>query len=283
LFGWALQARAQIATAEPNRDEERKLGWSNAADFGFVRTSGNSSTSTLTFDDKLTRAWSNAELSFRGGALRTGTEDDPFAIGTPDDFQIIEDDSRELDVELYYLSGRYDRDITERWFWVAGAGWDRDSNAGIENRTVVYVGVGNTWRDDDHLRFKTDYAITFTRRIDEIEDPERDENLSEVRLSWEYMHQFVENTRFDSDFIFFVYGSDASDNRFNTINAVTTNVTSVLALRFSLQLLYQNFPTLEEIDLFDLDPSNGGIQIGSAVVPRKKLDTVVKFSLVLIL
>ena len=100
---------------------------------------------------------------------------------------------------------------------MAGAGWDRDSNAGIENRTVVYAGVDNPWRDDDHLRFKTDYAITYTRRIDEIEDPERDANLSEVRLSWEYMHQFVENTRFDSDFIFFVYGSDASDNRFNTI------------------------------------------------------------------
>ncbi len=166
---------------------------------------------------------------------------------------------------------------------MAGAGWDRDSNAGIENRTVVYAGVDNPWRDDDHLRFKTDYTITYTRRIDEIEDPERDANLSEVRLSWEYMHQFVENTRFDSDFIFFVYGSDASDNRFNTINAVATNVTSVLALRFSLQLLYQNSPTLEEIDLFDLDPSNGGIQIGSAVVPRKKLDTVVKFSLVLTL
>ncbi len=93
----------------------------------------------------------------------------------------------------------------------------------------------------------------------------------------------MENTRFDSDFIFFVYGSDASDNRFNTINAVTTNVTSVLALRFSLQLLYQNFPTLEEIDLFDLDPGHGGIGIGTAVVPRKKLDTVVKFSLVLTL
>ena len=77
--------------------------------------------------------------------------------------------------------------------------------------------------------------------------------------------------------------SDAGDYRFNTINAVTTNLTSVLALRFSLQFLYQNFPSLEEIDLFDLNPSIGGIQIGSAVVCRKKLDTIVKFSLVVTL
>ena len=275
-LAWALQARAQFSTDEPNRDEERKLGWSNVADFGFVLTSGNSSTSTLTFDDKLTRAWKNAELSFRGGALRTNTVDDSFAVGTPDDFRIIEDDSRELDTERYFVEGRYDRDITERFFWVVGAGWDRDTDAGIENRNVVFAGVGNTWRNDDHLRFKTDYALTFTRQIDEIVNPERDENFSEVRLSWDYMHQFAKETRFDSNFIFFVNVSDANDYHFNTINAVTTNMTS-------LQFLYQNFPTLEAIDLFNLDPGQGGVGIGTAVVPRKKLDTVVKFALVLTL
>ncbi len=279
----ALPALAQDAPVEPNRAEDRKLGWSNVADMGFVLTSGNAATSALTVDDKLVRVWEDAELSFRFGALRTKTVDDRFAIGTAEDFRVIEDDSRELDNERYYAAGRYDRDITERFFWVAGAGWDRDLDAGIDNRSIVYGGLGNKWRDDDHMRFKTDYAVTFTHRIDEIADPERDVNFSEARLSWDYMHKLAANAQFDSDFVFFVNVSDGSDYRFNNIDAITSNLNSVMALRFSAQFLYQNLPALEEIDLFDLDPSDGGFPVGTAVVRKRTLDTILKFSLVITL
>ena len=271
---------SQDPSISRNRDEERELGWSNVADLAFVVTSGNSSTSTLSVDDRLVRVWENAELSFRGGALRTKTPDDRFAIGTPEDFRIVEDAMSELDNERYYLSGRYDRDITARLFWVVGAGWDRDKNAGIENRSLVFGGVGHTWRQSEHVAFKTDYTLTYTRRSDFIEDPERDKNFSEVRLSWDYMHKLRSETQFDSDFEFFVNTSDASDYRFNTPNTLTTNLSSILALRFGAQFLYQNFPALEEIALFDVDPAAGGASIGTAVVRKKKLDTVLRFSLV---
>ncbi|HXV61445.1 MAG TPA: DUF481 domain-containing protein, partial [Vicinamibacteria bacterium] len=97
---------SQDPSVSRNRDEERELGWSNVADLAFVVTSGNSSTSTLSVDDRLVRTWENAELSFRGGALRTQTPDDRFAVGTPDDFEIVDDTMRELDNERYYLFGR---------------------------------------------------------------------------------------------------------------------------------------------------------------------------------
>jgi putative salt-induced outer membrane protein YdiY len=274
----AVSARAQDTPVEPNRQEERTLGWSNIADVGFVLTAGNTSTSSLTVDDKLIRAWENAELSFRFGVLRAKTVDDRFAVGTPEDFRVAEDTSREIDNERYYVSGRYDRDITERFFWVAGAGWDRDLDAGISNRSILYGGVGNKWRDDDHMRFKTDYTLTFTHRIDEIPDPERDTNYSEARFSSDYMHKLAANAQFDSDFVFFVNVGDGSDYRFNTIESVTSSLNSLMALRFSAQFLYQNFPAFEEIDLYDVDP--GGRVVGTAVVRKKKLDAILKFSLV---
>lgn len=275
----AVPALAQDTPVEPNREEERKLGWSNVADVGFVLTSGNTATSSLTVDDKLVRAWKDSELAFRFGVLRAKTVDDRFAVGTVEDFRVAEDTSREIDNERYYASGRYDRDITERFFWVAGAGWDRDLDAGIENRSIVYGGLGNKWRNGDHLRFRTDYTVTYTHRIDEIPDPERDVNFSEARLSWDYMHKLAANSQLDSDFVFFVNLGDGSDYRFNTIESVTSNLNSLMALRFSAQFLYQHIPALEEIDLYDVDP--GGRVVGTAVVRKKTLDSILKFSLVI--
>ena len=56
--------------------------------------------------------WEKARFSGRFGSLRTKTTDDRFAVGTPDDFDVIEDDARELDNERYYLSGQYRRAST---------------------------------------------------------------------------------------------------------------------------------------------------------------------------
>ena len=92
-----------------DEEQEKKLGWSNVADLGFVLTAGNSSTSTFSFDDKLTYAWARADFIFRAGALRVQTTDDPFAVGTPEDFEVIEDLARELDTERYDFNGNTKR------------------------------------------------------------------------------------------------------------------------------------------------------------------------------
>jgi putative salt-induced outer membrane protein YdiY len=210
--------------------------------------------------------------------LRTKTADDRFAVGSTDDFAVVEDTTRDLDAERYYVFSRYDRRINDRLFWVAGGGWERDLDAGIENRTSLFGGLGNIWLDRDNVRFRTDYALTFTAREDEIPDPERDDRYSEARFSLDFMQKFGKNAQFDSDFVFNVNVGQASDNRFNTINAVTSNLTGRLALRASLQLIYHNLPALEELDLLDRD---GGVEIGTVVVRKKKLDTVVKISLVI--
>jgi putative salt-induced outer membrane protein YdiY len=268
-----------LSPAIAQDEEEKKLGWSNVTNLSFVVTSGNSATSTLALDEKLTYAWSNADFNFRAGALRIQTTDDPFAVGTADDFNVVEDSMRELDTERYYLNGNYQRDISERFFWTGGAGWDRDTNAGIENRTVLFAGVGNTWKNTEQTRFKTDYTVTFTRRVDEIPDPERDEKFSELRLSWDLRQQLSSHSSVDSAFIFFARVSDFSDNRFVTVNGITTKLNEIIALRFSVDLRYQHIPAFEEIDL----ETPEGLPIGEVVVRKKKLDTIVKFSFVVTL
>ncbi len=260
-------------------EKEPELGWTNVADVSVVVTAGNASTSTFAVDDKLNREWKSSELGFRFGALRTQTTDDPFAVGTAEDFEVIEDATRELDNERYYVSGQFQRDISPRFFWMTGGGWDKDSNAGIENRVVLFGGVGNTWIDKEQTTFKTDYAITSTRRIDAIPDPERKERSSEARLASSFQHNLDTSHRIDSDFVVFLNVANPSDYRFDTINTFTSSLSSIFALRFSIQFLYQNLPALEKISLQDFD----GLTIGKVIVRKKKLDTVLKFSFVVTL
>ena len=77
-------------------------------------------------------------------------------------FVVNEVDSTSTSAESYYFEGRYDRDITDRFFWFAGAGWDQNRPAGIDQRYTAFSGVGNTWRDDDDVEFRTDYGLSYT-------------------------------------------------------------------------------------------------------------------------
>ena len=266
-------------SALAQEEKEQELGWTNVADVSIVLTAGNVSTSTLAVDDKLNRKWKSSELGFRFGVLGTRRTDDPFAVGTAEDFEVIEDSTRELDNERYYVSGQFQRNISPRFFWMTGGGWDKDSNAGIQSRSVLFGGVGNTWVDKEQTTFKTDYAITFTRRIDAIPDPKRKERSSEARLASSYRHTLDTSHRIDSDFVVFLNVANPSDYRFDTINSFTSSLSSVFALRFSIQFLYQNLPALEKINLKDFD----GRTTGKVIVRKKKLDTVLKFSFVVTL
>ena len=266
-------------------EEEKKLSWSNVADLGLVVTGGNSSTSTFTFNDKLTRTWENATLLFDVGGLRTNTTDDRFAVVTgTDEFTVVEDLERDLDTERYHVQASYRRDVNEKIYWIAGARWMRDLNAGIEDMATVFGGLGNTWwnREDSHLL--TDYSLTYTNRQEEI--PTLDDQFAALRIAADSMKQFGSNKnhQFDSDFTCLPNLNDLEDYRFDWTNSLTSNLTSLFALRVSLDLLYRNIPSLKEIDLYLVPPTEpASVIIGSVPVHRKKLDTLFKVTLVVTL
>jgi putative salt-induced outer membrane protein YdiY len=280
VFAAVLLVTADGAMAQ-EEEKEKELGWSNVADLGLVVTSGNSPTSTFTFDDKLTYTWERAGLSFRVGGLRNQKADDTIAVGTENDFVVVRPE-RKLDNERYYFSGRYDRQINDRFYWVAGAGWQRDTDAGIDNRVDAFVGAGNHWKNTDNIIFTTDYTFGLTTRQDEIEDPSREDKYPSARLAYDLMTKISKNAQFDSDLVFVANLKTAEDWNLNNINAVTSNLTDLLALRASIQFIYYHLPALEEFDLFDNNPAEEGDaeQIGTVITRKKALDTVIKVTLV---
>jgi hypothetical protein len=302
------------AQDKPDKPKEPpKLGWSNSTDLSLVVTAGNSAAQTFGFSDELRHVWTDARFKFEVNVVRSDTSDDRFFQVAPGlEFPVggapanpattLVKPGPTLDVGTYLLRGSYERNITPRFFWNAGASWDRNDDSGILNRYIVYAGVGNAWVDTARRRFATSYGISYTDREEEEPDPEKDSRFAGVRLGWDYKEQFNKGTTFDNKFASNVSLADRSDYSIDTTSALTVSVVSHVSLKVSLQWLYENEPALESdldvialVELINPDGiagsgderfrtlSSGGskLVLGSADARKDKLDTIVRTALVI--
>lgn len=275
----ALAAGAPLRAQEPAPAKK----WFDTAEFSYVLTAGNSEMSTLGFKDKLWRKWTDSAFELNAGGIRTSTTTiERAAYGTVANHDYDENRRSDVTAESYYLNGRYDEKFTEDFFWFGGAGWDRNTFAGIQNRYAAFGGVGNIWYNEDNLKFRTDYALTFTKQDDVVPDSGVDSSFFGARFSWLYLWKFTQTATYGNDFIVDENLSETSDIRANMVNWLAVSINKALALKVSLQWLYDNQPSLVEVDLYEPDPATPGafVNNGNKVpVDAEKLDTVFQVSL----
>ena len=171
---------AAPAQAQEEADDEPDPGWTNETELSLALTGGNSAARTLGFSNALHFVGESSRLQVRVNGLRSRTAVDPFLLvapgvrfpltGAPDDppSTLVKPGS-EPEAEHYEVAGRYDTEISERFFWNAGGSWDRNREAGILSRYSAFGGLGNVWSDRDALRLATTYAVSFTNRREETE------------------------------------------------------------------------------------------------------------------
>jgi hypothetical protein len=102
-----------------------------------------------------------------------------------------------------------------------------------------------------------------------------------LRVTSKYEHKFGETTTYWNETILDENLDETSDYRVNMINSVAVTMSDRLALKVSLQWLYDNEPAFEDVPVFDMDPSiPGAVLLGQ--VPRQldELDTIFTTSLV---
>lgn len=248
LTAWAISvilagALPFAARAQDKPPDEKKIGWGDSAELAYVATSGNSNVNTLGFKNTLKRTWDNALLEIIAAGIRsesTTTTHIVSSAGPPVD--INEDSSSALTAENYMLSGKYSRDITKTFYWFGFGGWQRDRFAGIENRTTVAGGVGNIWKDTDRVKFRTDYSLTYTDEEDVVEPADFDGTFLGARFTSTYQQKFGKVTVYGNDFILDDDLSNTANWRGNMINWVSVTMSTHLALKVSLQWLYDNEP-----------------------------------------
>ncbi len=271
-LGGTVAAQAQDKAADDH--------WKDTAEFSYVVTAGNSETSTLGFKDRLGRKWDRSGFELNAGGVRAeATAKTRTAIGTSTNFSIDEESATALTAESYFLNGRYNRKISGHFFWFVGAGWDRNRFAGVQNRSVGVAGIGNTWIDGERTKFRTDYSTTYTDEKDVTENPNFRATFSGLRVSSSLLRKIGENATFTDDLILDENLAETSDYRANMTNSLAVAMSRRLALKVSLQWLYDHQPAFKEIDLLDAPPP-AGVKTGTVLAQLDDLDTIFTASLV---
>lgn len=257
-----LAAFAALIIVPATLAEQSAGAWKDTAEFSYVVTSGNSESSTLGFKNTLSREWDASKVTFKAGGIRVETTTvADFAVGTPTSFVVPE--NKATTAENYFLNGRYDRKLSERFFWYTGLGWDRNRFAGIDSRWIGEAGVGNIWRDDDVVKFKTNYAATFTDQSDVFPTQGISDTFAGIRAAWEYWHKFGENTEYVNTLVVDENLDETDDYRADMVNSLSVAMNKRLALKISLQILYDNVPAFDNYPLVDtagnpvIDPGTG--------------------------
>ena len=306
------QGAEGLAQAGGAGDDDEPPGWTNATELSLVRTQGNAATQTFGFKNTLRRNWSAARLRLRVDGVRARTAGDRILVvepglrflpgALPAEFETgVSRLGGAPDVEQYFVEGRAELTISDRFFWNAGASWDRNHDAGIRNRYVSFGGVGNVWADGSDLSFSTGYGFSYTGREETEPDPAKDDRFGGVRVDSDYHQRLGAALELDSDAALNVNLLSASDYSLNVTNALGVAINDHLSLRVSLQHLCEHRPALDDtgivarVALIDPDgvPGSGdelfetvaaggaAIELGTGQIHKDGLDAIFRTALVI--
>jgi putative salt-induced outer membrane protein YdiY len=248
------------------------------ADLSYVLTSGNSRSSALGFRGDLTRRLTRHSISFAAGGIRASStaSGSRYAVGTSDAFD-VQVPSPEPTAERYYVNGRWDYKLTDRFFVTGGVGWERNRFSGIDGRWVGDGGLGYVLVANDKTDLRGMAGMTYT---DEqyTAGPPASSSFAGLRAGWDLRHQLLATTTLLHTLILDENLQDTSDLRLDVSVGVQVAMTEKLALKANWRLLYDNQPALAEVPLF----TPGGVDTGIKVLaPYGKTDQGFSVSLVL--
>ena len=283
VFGFA-RAAALTATlvattvATAGAQDTPPQGWTFKGELTSVLSGGNGETLTFGLGSLVENRRGPNLWRLEAGGIRTeATRITRRAVGTEDAFVVQDEEDKQKTAEAYFARARYDRQLSERFFAFGGLDWLRNTFAGVDSRFLTAVGGGNTWVDTDVTRFKTNYAVTYTFQSDVVENPFVKSSFPGLRTGWEFFRQATATTEFESTLVADLSLEETDDLRLDLTNSLNVAVSSALALKPSLQVLWKNLPSYTEVDLF----TPGGTPVGTKVLtPLKKLDYFFKLALV---
>ncbi|MEE8367844.1 MAG: DUF481 domain-containing protein [Thermoanaerobaculia bacterium] len=266
---------AHLVSAAEEAEEDEARRWSDQAELTYLATSGNVNAETLGFRNTLIRHWSRGRATLEAGAVRAeDTRKSRTAVLLPSGrIQIDEATSTELTAESYFLRGRYDREFSERLFWFLGTGWEQNDFAGIDRRVSSVGGVGIKWYEKGDEFFNTDVGITLT---DERDVSGSSRTFAGARFSWSFAARWTATTLFESQLKLNQNLEDFSDSRADLINSVAVAMTSRLAVKLSLHLLFDTQPAFETLEVVnEMGQATGEV----IALELEQLDSIVNASL----
>ena len=267
-----------LALAGPLLAQDEEEGWTNASELSFVQTGGNSESATFGVANTLARDWGRTQFKFEVGGIRTSTTTFArLAVGSEDNFQLNESSDSKVSAENYYGRVRVDRQVSDRSALFAKTGWLRNTFAGIDARYVTVVGLSNQWIDTDTQKFGTAYGVTYTNQDDVVPNPGVASNFIGAQVSVDFWRQVTDNSEWTSTLVLDENGDRTEDFRADWVNSLAVAMSESLALKTTLQILFDNDPSLVGVPL----ESAIGDPLGTVSVPLDEFDRVLTVALVI--
>ena len=237
-----LVLAAPTQAQEAASDEAAVKPWTNEAELSFVRTSGNTTTTSLSFADRFAYNWTYSELVVRASLLKASRD---LRVLTSEDGVVTADFLSEDIAEAYDFNGQYRRNVFGNLFWYIGAGWYRNEFAGLSNRYHAGAGFGYRFVENERSTAIGEIGVNLTR--------EEQTNLSEdtyveVRGFLGVKHKLNDNTDFATDLEILPNVTDFEDLRLNSVTSLSARLTGVLALRIGLTIHYDRLPVVFRLD-----------------------------------
>ena len=199
-----------------------------AADFGYVKTGGNSNVTTVSGSDKLEHTTGVWAFTQEAGAVWGETDG-------------VESAGR------YGASLRADRNLNPRLSLYGLAAWRRNTFAGISRQ--FDEGVGLSWKAVVTKPHSLDLeaGVGMNQRTTTLDESE---SFGTARGAAVYGYDFAEKSHFEARGAYLLNLKDTQDSEGSARFALTAPVAGSLALKVSYDLAYRNkpLPGLKKLD-----------------------------------
>lgn len=236
FIGLNLVCSVPAAAQKTAAQEEKPLKYFSATGFSLVLTKGNSESFSYSFDTEQNLHLKQNRFNLKAQFIKARS-------------------GGEKTSELYYSHLKYDREINKKLYLLGLVRYEQNKLSGNNYRIALSGGGGAVWADQEKIQFSTELALGWsnenkTERVD----------LKKVKGSLAELGKAV-STKFLSSIIanklaltlsksaalllqetIFINMEDTKDIRLNSYGAISTAINSRLALKSSIQVLYENRP-----------------------------------------
>lgn len=270
-----IMGSAMVTARAQEENDDTMPGWTNATELSLVVATGNAQAETLGFRNLYEYRWSRADLTWETGWVRAASLDGTrkAVAESGSGFEVVEPPTT-IDSQRLYSKFSFRQEIAGPIYWFTNFDSVRDEPSNINRQFVGAGGFGTRWGQGTDLRMRTEYGISYTSEDLALEG---ENSFAGYRLAYALNAGVTSVVTVDSELTLDGSFDQGDDIRTDWLNGVTVSLTSRIALRSSVRLLFRNIPALEEIDLVTplLD-----VVIGSVEVPKGKLDASFTTSLV---
>ncbi len=268
-FLWVVLLVSGCALAQ-----DKPKAWSNQIDLGGVWTSGNSESSNLSLKEAYTWKSDRADFNLNLAAVRAdNARITRFAIGTPDDYDVIEDRTRQLSAENYSFGMRYGQKISARTSWFVSTDWARDEIAGLKNRYGLAAGLANVLADGERHKLKTSYGAKWVDEQNVFEPAGFDGSYPALALVLDQWLKVTKTSEYSQRLAIDANTDESKDWRANWNHGFSVSVNGAIAIKLGLTLQYDNQPAFVAV------PLQGSTEV--IALELDELDTIFTTALVI--